>query len=79
MSTGPGHGKKSRRALEAVLSKYDMVYEGKTSKGHLKWIHKPSGQRFFTVSSLGDFRLIKNVERTAKAVIRIFQERRCSE
>jgi hypothetical protein len=54
------------RTLEQVAARYNLTYAGTTGKGHLRWHHAPSGRTITSISALGNWRDIKNVERAFK-------------
>jgi hypothetical protein len=65
---------RSIRALTPIAAKYDLIYSGMTSKGHLKWFHTPTGRTLTSIKELGEHRALANAERAFKTRIRHIEE-----
>lgn len=60
--------KSARRELEDLAAKYQLSFDGYTSKGHLRWRHEPTNRTMVTTSWSTSWRAIKNAERDFKAM-----------
>jgi hypothetical protein len=65
---------KVKRQLSEVGSAYNLVLVGKTRKGHLRWLHTPTGRTIVTISELGNHRAVDNVKRTMKHRVREIEQ-----
>ena len=61
---------KSMKEITPIASAYDLRFDGFTSKGHLRWIHKPTGRSIVTVRNLTSYHSLKNTERSIKRFVR---------
>jgi hypothetical protein len=65
------HTLKSQREIGDLAAEFNLEPLGVTSKGHLKFRHKPTGRIIVTVSSVGG-RVLANQRRDIKHCIRRF-------
>ena len=65
---------KELREIAPIASAYQFEFAGLTSKGHYRWIHKPTGFSVVSVRSTGSYHSLKNTERDFKRRLRQFTE-----
>ena len=63
------HTLKVRRELERLADEFDLEFVGKTSKGHLRWRQRQTGQTVITVSNMQHHRALDNTRRDIKRIL----------
>jgi hypothetical protein len=63
------HHFKTRRELERLAKEFDLELLGYTARGHLRWLHRPTGKTVVTISNTKHHRALDNTRRTIKRML----------
>lgn len=58
------------REIGAIASRYGLEYDGRTSRGHIRWKHIKTGRIVISVSQGKSYHTLGNVERSFRQALR---------
>lgn len=63
---------KAMQAIKPIATANNLEFDGFTSKGHMRWKHRPTGRVYISVKDTTSYHTLKNTERDMKRAVKEF-------